>query len=397
MHSLYVAPRARWALRATAARLFFGFIVLAAVPSRASAQSQPPAGFDKVRIDSVSHADIHTGGHVTVTLDPATIEGGLDPAELILYLDHVPLAGTKPVAGGVKRSVLRYRLDRTPENRDAWLTLFRRHGLETKRVQIGIGLVPFGEIQAKPNVDVRRNLSVVFGRTLWIGAVVAIVLALCMVVLGGRLLRERPRPPVPLLPGRPAAQAQLPDLPYSLGRVQMAFWFTLVAGAYVVISLATRDHNGIFNDTTLILMGIGVGTALGSAAVQAQKRENALRKLQVVHTQAAVAKAEAARRDGPERTEWGMRAELLQEESDDLVSRMGKSGSKGFWKDLIYDDTGPSFHRFQVVAWTIIFGVVFIRYVVWYVAMPTFDSTLLALMGISGGTYLGFKIPERQP
>lgn len=28
--------------------------------------------------------------------------------------------------------------------------------------------------------------------------------------------------------------------------------------------------------------------------------------------------------------------------------------------------------------------------------MPEFDGTLLALMGISSGTYLGFKIPERQ-
>ena len=28
--------------------------------------------------------------------------------------------------------------------------------------------------------------------------------------------------------------------------------------------------------------------------------------------------------------------------------------------------------------------------------MPEFSDTLLALMGISAGTYIGFKIPERQ-
>jgi hypothetical protein len=27
--------------------------------------------------------------------------------------------------------------------------------------------------------------------------------------------------------------------------------------------------------------------------------------------------------------------------------------------------------------------------------MPDFDNTLLALMGVSSGTYLGFKIPEK--
>jgi hypothetical protein len=28
------------------------------------------------------------------------------------------------------------------------------------------------------------------------------------------------------------------------------------------------------------------------------------------------------------------------------------------------------------------------------VAMPTFDDTLLALIGISSGVYIGFKFPE---
>jgi hypothetical protein len=28
--------------------------------------------------------------------------------------------------------------------------------------------------------------------------------------------------------------------------------------------------------------------------------------------------------------------------------------------------------------------------------MPEFEGTLLVLMGISNGTYLGFKIPEKQ-
>jgi hypothetical protein len=27
--------------------------------------------------------------------------------------------------------------------------------------------------------------------------------------------------------------------------------------------------------------------------------------------------------------------------------------------------------------------------------LPPFDTTILALIGISGGTYLGFKIPEQ--
>ena len=54
-----------------------------------------------------------------------------------------------------------------------------------------------------------------------------------------------------------------------------------------------------------------------------------------------------------------------------------------------------SFHRFQVVAWTIALGLIFLVQVFNSLLMPEFDTTLLALMGVSSGTYLGFKYPEK--
>ena len=55
-----------------------------------------------------------------------------------------------------------------------------------------------------------------------------------------------------------------------------------------------------------------------------------------------------------------------------------------------------SFHRFQIFAWTIVLIAVFIASVYNGLAMPEFDAKLLALMGISGGTYIGFKLPNQQ-
>ena len=52
-----------------------------------------------------------------------------------------------------------------------------------------------------------------------------------------------------------------------------------------------------------------------------------------------------------------------------------------------------SFHRFQIIVWTLVLGVVFCSEVLTKLGMPNFDSTLLILMGISSGTYLGFKFP----
>ena len=56
---------------------------------------------------------------------------------------------------------------------------------------------------------------------------------------------------------------------------------------------------------------------------------------------------------------------------------------------------GVGFHRFQMAVWTLVFGIIFVRSVYRELAMPNFDTTLLGLMGLSSGTYIGFKIPEK--
>jgi hypothetical protein len=53
---------------------------------------------------------------------------------------------------------------------------------------------------------------------------------------------------------------------------------------------------------------------------------------------------------------------------------------------------GPSFHRYQMVLFTLIPAVIFVAKTASALVMPEFDTTLLGLMGISSGTYLGFKL-----
>jgi hypothetical protein len=68
----------------------------------------------------------------------------------------------------------------------------------------------------------------------------------------------------------------------------------------------------------------------------------------------------------------------------------------GFWNDLLSDENGVSFHRFQIIVWTLVLTVIFVYRVMVHLTMPDFDAQLLGLMGISSGTYLGFKFPEKQ-
>lgn len=65
----------------------------------------------------------------------------------------------------------------------------------------------------------------------------------------------------------------------------------------------------------------------------------------------------------------------------------------GFWKDLISENGEASLQRLQIVFWTLLLGVIFLRAVWDTLAMPQYDATLLGLMTISSGTYLSSKLP----
>jgi hypothetical protein len=67
---------------------------------------------------------------------------------------------------------------------------------------------------------------------------------------------------------------------------------------------------------------------------------------------------------------------------------------RGVLYDLLAENNQISFHRFQIFVWTVIIGVMFVVNVYNELAMPEFSATLLGLLGISAGTYIGFKLPE---
>src|SRR6185369_642987 len=209
--------------------------------------------------------------------------------------------------------------------------------------------------------------------------------------------------------------------PYSLARVQMAVWFFLVIGSFVFIYLITGDYNTI-TEQALILIGIGTGTALGAAAIDTNKRTVADTELgtlvpqldtlgaQIDQAKDSQSVLEARIKAGAptaddvkaladlktDLAEKNAQLEELNRKVEEARSGLKKPISEGFFNDLLTDVNGTSFHRFQMLIWTIVLGALFCIGVYQSLAMPNFSTTLLALMGISSGTYLGFKIPERQ-
>ena len=91
-----------------------------------------------------------------------------------------------------------------------------------------------------------------------------------------------------------------------------------------------------------------------------------------------------------------VRAELRQ--SEENLAEYHRTHPNQFLTDLLSEDNKTvTFHRFQIAVWTLVLGVVFVSGVLTRLAMPTFSPGLLLLMGISSGTYLGFKFAPSQP
>jgi hypothetical protein len=216
----------------------------------------------------------------------------------------------------------------------------------------------------------------------------------------------------------------------------MAFWFLLIACSYIFLFLATGKLS-ILNNTSLALIGIGSGTALG-AAVIGSGRQDALPNIAVLSFPPGTSRtdmekqladtihsrkeklsfsSETSREDMGKELEKAM-SELTEKKTKgtldkdeetrlsnlkrlkdllaqkDAIAKITSNPVLKVLDDLVSDNLGKySFHRYQMLVWTLILGFVFVHGVVVNRTILDFDSTTLALLGISAGTYLGFKLP----
>jgi len=322
---------------------------------------------------------------------------GIDPHALRLFISGHLLPTDPQSSLVVDQGYINFQLTSLSSGGDsdekrAWVLIFT----EARRQPNGIVPISVGlpkELQPFAS-EAFISLRIYPWYTLYV-VVGLVLLLIAVLVLGWQsdLLRD-------VTHGRPAAPARPP---YSLGRVQMAWWFCLVIAAYVYICLITKEIN-MLTGTAMALIGISAGTGLASVFVDNQKiadEENQKISLQsergVVQARIAVLTAAAPAAGTPEALELQDRQKRLAE-INALLNKFPAvhviPSSKGFL-DILKDGEGLSFHRFQIAVWTVVLGLVFIKSVFVDLVMPEFDTTLLGLMGISSGTYIGFKFPEK--
>jgi hypothetical protein len=295
-------------------------------------------------------------------------------AKLVLYLDGQPLPDELPRLDLLTRGYLVFVLARTSQTKDAWKTLMGKPTSlsRTFRVTVGPeGAAPFES-------DARLTLHLFRAGWIWALSVISFVLALILIKkwdTASRLLRNN--------------ATTKEDGPYSLARVQMAWWFVSVVVVYIGIYAVTGYYD-VLSGSVLTLIGISSGTAAFATVVdstgrnEAQKRVITLQdEMQKLKIAALPGHPESAEHDGDIRS---MRDEI------DRMERIVNPGSKGFPRDILtFAGSETGLHRLQMIVWTLVLWVIFIIETYRTLAMPDFSGELLALMGISSGTYVGFK------
>jgi hypothetical protein len=333
-----------------------------------------------------------------------------DVTKLVPYINGRSIKGNYPEEIHLERGRIIYHLEINPENKSTWIDLLGEPHSLREPVTLSVG--PEGTGSAFDSVHERDNrismtvISPVYGLIALLIITVTLILLLWLVT-HTNIIRE---PGVCPTPGK--------RRPYNLGRAQMAFWFFLIYASYVTIWLITGALDTI-TTSLLALMGISAGTALGEAMIDNGKdtaktnQANDLSaeklaleqsisetqpQLEAANEAASTALTDQSNRDALNRQLVDSRTRLgqIDQQLRTLSAQQPASVSSGFLRDILSDSSGYSFHRFQIFAWTIVLGIIFISSVYNSLSMPEFSPTLLGLMGLSAGTYIGFKFPEQK-
>ena len=289
--------------------------------------------------DSNNPPDVHLGDTIAMSVKT---DNFFADKKYLLYLSDFAVTGIKPqVTSYEQKYTLSFQLVRNGDSENSWGNILHQlSSWEPKPVTVCVG--PDDHSKAVTCVTDGMKFQAISKTRFaaWFAIATVIFLFFIRAITSDNSTVLRDWHPA----GAPGARPDIPS--FSLGRVQMAFWFVLVVLAFLFIWLTTGDTPAL-STSTLALLGIGSGTALGGAVIDDSNNEPA-------------------------------------------------STSEGFLKDLLTNADGYGFHRVQMLIWTVVLGVTFVTAVMATLSMPVFDNTLLVLMGISSGTYLGFKFTEQK-
>jgi hypothetical protein len=145
--------------------------------------------------------------------------------------------------------------------------------------------------------------------------------------------------------------------PYSLSRVQLAWWIGFILCAFVSI-VFDKDNPSLsiptFSNGILIVLGISTATTASASLTD------------------------------------------VSDETNSQVSRHQNSNGTNLFLDILSDKDGASVQRLQAVLFNIIFAIWFFLKVWNEKIIPDLEPNALILLGLSSGTYAALKTIENK-
>jgi hypothetical protein len=351
--------------------------IVLTVLSASAAYSQTPPSLNGVTVGAnqkTKGGALHESIQVKVEhLDALMSAAAAANTKPVLFLNGQEMKGIV----GVEEypGTLVFQLQRTSDNQDAWKPILSRPGLTPVTLILSVGL-PGGT----PVLSQWNDFQLTILHADWLVAWGILFLAAVGFFLYAAEKSSMLRESGPIPPGAPAGS----EAALSLGRCQMAWWFFIILATYLFLFMVTWDFDTI-TAGTLGLMGIAAGTAMAGVTVDTSKNASMAAEKAQLQTEAA---------GNPPPT--AVRALQIASRIAELDKQLNTPLHTTWLDDLLSDANGLSFHRFQMFVWTIVLGVIFVISAYTDLLMPNFSATLLGLMGISAGTYVGFKFPEQK-
>lgn len=332
------------------------------------------------------------------------VKSGCIVQDVMLFINDRMIDGISPESGAPDTSTetLRFHLQRSSKNDEEWADLLGKpiNPFFYKYVHFSVGLSGgYAEKSVAPAFRFTRIRVTWF----WCCLLIAVAYFILLIIFGRskNFLRDAG------IDLSAIGVAKVPQSPYSMAKLQMAFWFSIVLLSFLFIWLITGNYD-MLTPGVLGLIGISSVTALGAVAIDSSKGQEAVKQIIALQTQEA----------GIIQTIQGLQVQLaltastasiansiqynknaqaeIKAQIDSTIAGLNIAGSGNILVDILEDVNGVSFHRLQMLIWTLVLGIIFF-YSVWSrLFMPEFSAAMLVLQGISSGTYLGFKFPEKQ-
>lgn len=277
----------------------------------------------------------------------------LKSKQVVLFVDGNELSDVHPTGVFLETNTLRFDLKRTASTKSVWAPILRKPTCPCVRpllVSVGVqGDPPLLISESAKNA----TLTVLEWNWWTRGWAFLFVLFLVIFYLLARysdVLKDSEKDG----DGR---------FPFSLSRTQSAFWLFISVMSFVFIWVITSDLSTL-NGSVLGLIGISAGTYVAASMVGSPSSQ--------------------AKNQTPPDATGAVANTLLRIQKVPIIGV--------FLGDILSDSKGISIPRFQIFVWNIVLGIMFCTSVINELAMPEFNGTLLALMGISSATYVGAKL-----